>query len=142
MNNTPKKYETFDHTADFGIKVVGKDRKALFLNAKDALYDILTNDITIKNESEETLEIDSMDQEMLLHDFLAELLYLFWAGKKIFTDMEIISMSDKKLKIKARTIIFNEQKTEINREIKAITYHQFEVGEENNKMFAKFVFDI
>jgi len=140
--NKNKKYETFDHTADFGIKVVGKDRKALFLNAKDALYDILTNDITIKNESEETLEIDSMDQEMLLHDFLAELLYLFWVEKKIFTDMEIISMSDKKLKIKARTIIFNEQKTEINREIKAITYHQFEVGEENNKMFAKFVFDI
>ncbi|MCK4436526.1 archease, partial [bacterium] len=36
-----KKYETFDHTADLGIRVFGKTREELFANAGYAMFDIL-----------------------------------------------------------------------------------------------------
>ena len=36
-----KNYEIIDHTADMGIKVYGKNLLALFLNAAEAMFDII-----------------------------------------------------------------------------------------------------
>ena len=38
-----KKYETIDHTADLGIRVLGRNRRELFVNAAYALFDLITD---------------------------------------------------------------------------------------------------
>ena len=38
-----KNYKTFDHTADLGIEVYGKDQRELFVNAGRALFDLITD---------------------------------------------------------------------------------------------------
>jgi SHS2 domain-containing protein len=34
-------YKFFDHTADIGVEVTGRTRKALFVNAAEALFDVM-----------------------------------------------------------------------------------------------------
>lgn len=34
-------YKLFDHTADIGIEVTGRTRKELFVNAAEALFDVM-----------------------------------------------------------------------------------------------------
>jgi len=71
------KYNIFDHTADLGLEIYGKDEKELFSNAAFALFDIITNidDVDIKEKRD--LVIEGSDREDLLVNFLREILYMF-----------------------------------------------------------------
>jgi len=41
MNSNPPRYETIDHTADLGIIVKGGNIKELFVNAANAMMDLM-----------------------------------------------------------------------------------------------------
>lgn len=41
MNSTPLDYQIIDHTADLGIIVKGPDVKSLFINAAQAMTDLM-----------------------------------------------------------------------------------------------------
>jgi len=47
-------YKLFDHTADIGVEVTGRTRKELFVNAAEALFDIMleskSGDVSAKKE--------------------------------------------------------------------------------------------
>ncbi|MCF7885473.1 MAG: archease, partial [Candidatus Marinimicrobia bacterium] len=94
MHSEPKIYETFDHTADLGIKVTAKNITGLFFNSAQTLNDLLVDDVPVVAKSDEQIEINAPDQEMLLHDFLAELLSLFWSDNQLITKIKILELTN------------------------------------------------
>ena len=58
-------YKFFNHTADIGVEITGSTKKDLFVNAAEALFDVM-----IENKT-------GADVSDLLINFLREILYLF-----------------------------------------------------------------
>ena len=46
-----EKYKIIDHTADFGIQVLGSDSQELFTNAVLALFDVITETDELKGRN-------------------------------------------------------------------------------------------
>ena len=117
-------YKYFDNTADIGIEVMGRTAKVLFVNAAEALFDVMIESKTgaESEKQHKTMTIEGADAADLLINFLRELLYLF-NGEHFITDRcEIIKFSNKELQARLTGEPFNNKKHLIKTEIKAVTY--------------------
>ena len=123
------KYEFFDHTADVLFEVEGKNLDELFEGAGLATEEtqVDLNDIKQKVKKEISLEKDSV--EMLLFDFLQELIFLKDAELLLFSKIKVSVSEGKIFKIKAQLWgeKINPKKQELKVDVKAVTLHKFEV---------------
>jgi SHS2 domain-containing protein len=138
-----KKYELLEHTADIFIQANGKTLAEVFENAAIGMFDILFPTTKVGSIGEFQVKLESSDLEQLLVEFLSELLYIYETQKVLFSSFKI-DLDDKNFKLTAQA--FGEKldpaKHEIVDEIKAVTYHMLEFGQEADHYFVKVLFDI
>jgi len=133
------KYKILEHRADFKIRVFGKTKEELFLNALLAVRDFLEPETTEGKEKKREIKISAPDLSLLLVDFLNEVLYLIQTKKEIYQRIEFLDFKDTKLKAK----LFGKKVKYFLREIKAATYHNLEVSQNKNGLWqAVILFDI
>jgi len=133
-----EKYKILEHTADLKIEVYGKDKKEIFSNALLAMVSGLRPEI--KNQStNQQIKIKSSDLEMLLVDFLSEVLYLIQTNKEIYNGVKFKKFSDRELEAE-----LSGQKVEsFGQDIKAVTYHNLDIRQEKDGSWkAIILFDI
>lgn len=135
-------YETFDHTADLGLRVRAPDLDALFAEAAEALFSVLVEDLAGVRESQ-SLEIDITgdDREFLLFDWLRTLLYRFDAEHMVFRSFEVRVRPDG-LHATARGEPIDPGRHELGHEVKAITYHGLRVEQTPDGWLAEVIVDI
>jgi len=137
-------YKFFDHTADIGVEVKGRTRKALFVNAAHALCDVMIENKTGRKASrrQKTIIVEGADIADLLINFLRELLDLF-NGEQFVTDgCEIIKFTNKELQARLTGETFNNKKHLIKTEIKAVTYSGAKVERIKTGWRARVIFDV
>ncbi len=137
-----KQYETFNHTADVGIRVFGKTVEDVFVNAAYALFDLLTNVKSVRSRINREIIVEGMDLEDLLVRWLSELLFLCEGEGYLFREFSILSLTSNSLKAVAQGEIFDPARHEFKTEIKAVTYHQVEVAQKDGRWVGKVIFDI
>jgi SHS2 domain-containing protein len=136
-------YNFFDHTADIGLEVTGRTRKALFMNAANALLDVMIESKTGQaTKREKKITVDGNDIADLLINFLRELLYLFNGEQFVTGSCEIINLNNKKLQARLTGALFNEKKHLIKTEIKAVTYSGAKVERIKSGWKARVIFDV
>lgn len=136
-----KKYTYFDHTADVLFEAYGKTLDELFTNAALALEEIQVKLPTVTAKTKRTITLTNPKTDMLLFDFLQELIYL--------KDAEELLFSKFKIKVKENSLTadcwgekINQKKHQLNVDAKAITLHQFEVKKTKNTWKARVIVDI
>ena len=137
-----KKYETFDHTADVGIRVFGRTVEEVFVNAAYALFDQWTDLKKVRGKISQEISIQGADREDLLVRWLGELLFLGESRGVLFKEFKIRRLDSTSLKAVARGEIFDPSRHRFKTEIKAVTYHQVEVKEVDGKWQGRVIFDI
>jgi SHS2 domain-containing protein len=137
-------YKYFDHTADIGIEITGRTRKELFVNATNALFDVMIENKTgeASEKQYKKITIEGADAADLLINFLRELLYLFNGEKFITVSCEIIQFTNKELRARLTGESFNNKKHLIKTEIKAVTYSGAQVVRIKDGWKAKIIFDV
>jgi SHS2 domain-containing protein len=137
-------YKYFDHTADIGIEVTGRTRKELFVNAAEALFDVMVENKTGEKSAtqQKKIIVEGTDAPDLLINFLRELLYLFNGEKFITCSCEIIKFSNKELRARLTGESFNSKKHLIKTEIKAVTYSGLTVEKLKEGWRARIIFDV
>jgi SHS2 domain-containing protein len=135
-------YETFEHTADLGLRIRAPDLNTLFAEAAEALFAVIVDDLA-KVEASETVEIQLTggDGEYLLFDWLKELLYRFDAEHLLFSRFEVC-VSDTGLVGTARGEPLNRERHALAHEVKAITYHGLRVEKTAEGWLAEVIVDI
>ncbi len=126
--------------ADIGFEVWSEDLNELFEEAALAMYEIMVDVKRVKPKEERVIQIKSEGIDMLLHDWLSELLYITDVESMVFSRFEV-SINDSELEGRA----FGEPiKPEHNpkTEIKAVTYHKLNVSKENDFWRATVILDI
>ena len=133
-------YEIIEHTADVGLKAWAPNLAELFVSAAQGMTTIiLSGEIGGDEEIPISLAADSL--EMLFHDWLSEINYLFLVQGKVIREFAIEITGTKLVGI-CRGENYNPQRHLANTEIKAVTYHQIIVGKEKQQWFAQVFFDL
>ena len=137
-----KRYETFDHTADIGIRAFGKTVEEVFVNAGWALFELLTDMDSIQERLTHEIVVEGADREDLLIRWLSELLFLCEGEGYLFREFSISYLTATSLKAVARGEVFDPSRHRFKTEIKAVTYHQVEVIQKEGMWIGRVIFDI
>jgi len=131
-------YEILGHKADLKIRVFGKTKKELFLNAVLAMGESLkpNGKSSIVNRK---IKVKSGNLETLLVDFLSEVLYLVQVNKEIYINVEFNKFSDNEIE----TELSGQKVERFGEDIKAVTYHNLDVRQkEDDNWEATILFDV
>jgi SHS2 domain-containing protein len=131
-------YSIVDHTADFGIRVIGMDMKELFLEAARALISITGAGTDV---SKETLEIKSrgFDREDMLTSFLGEILFYTATRGFRISSVDIPYMSDVYVDFCMRGAYLD---TPLEMNIKAVTQHDLSIKMKDGEFEVVIIFDV
>ena len=135
-------YKLIDHTADFGIHVFGSDPQKLFANAAHALFDMITEAVSLKTVETTSIRVFGEDWADLMVNWLRELLYLFNGDDKLVKQVRILSLSESELSASIQLDVFDPDRHVVKAEIKAVTYHQIQVFGGPDGWEAKIIFDV
>jgi SHS2 domain-containing protein len=135
-------YETFEHTADLGLRVRAPDLDALFAEAGACLFSAIVEDPgAVRPLQRVDLRIDGSDRDYLLFDWLRELLYQFDSRHLLFTRFEV-HVRETGLEAGAWGEPFDPARHALAHEVKAITYHGLKVERTGDAWLAEVIVDI
>lgn len=138
--------ETFrilEHTADMGVEAAGATLEALFEQAAQGLRAILAPE-TVPGGERRTIDLhlEGDDREELLVAWLNELLYLIQSRSLWPLDLVVEEITAGRLEARIRATPFDAGRHRLQREIKAVTFHQLCVGQRDGGWWARYYVDI
>ncbi|PIV24895.1 MAG: protein archease [Deltaproteobacteria bacterium CG_4_8_14_3_um_filter_45_9] len=137
-----KRFEVFNHTADIGLIIHGENLKALFENAGEAFFHLITDLRKVRRRIERRIHIGGESLDRLMVDWLSELLYLHDVENLLFKGFQVESVGEDGLRAVVKGEPFQEGVHVIKTEVKAVTYHRIEVRQENGRWRAQVIFDL
>jgi len=135
-------YETFDHTADLGLRIRAPDLNTLFAEAGEALFAAIVEDLgTIEARQRLEIELSAEERDYLLFDWLKELLYQFDTEHFLFGRFDV-RVTDSRLQATAWGERLDPPRHQLAHEVKAVTYHGLRLERTNDGWLAEVIVDI
>lgn len=135
-------YETFEHTADLGLRVRAADLQELFAEAGRGLTSMIAANLDqVRPVCEIALTVTGDKPDELLFDWLTELLYLFETRRLLTVDFEV-QFDERGLRATARGEQADDSRHQLEHEVKAITYHGLKVEQADGGWLAEVIVDI
>ncbi len=135
-------YETFEHTADLGLRVQACDLNTLFAQAGRGLFSILVDNLeAVRPEQEVSLHVDGTEYDYLFVDWLSELLYQFESQHLLLTEFSV-TVDESGLNAHAKGETVDPERHHLAHEVKAITYHGLKVAQIPEGWIAEVIVDI
>ena len=135
-------YEFFDHVADVGILIRAPSLEGLFATAARALMDWIGSAPEGRPVSGLEMQVQAEDIEDLLVRWLQELIYQFQCRHTYITEVSNVRVVDNELKTTLAGIIWDENARQEYREVKAVTYHQLSVRQDQGFWEARVILDV
>ncbi len=132
---------SFDHTADLGLLVRAGTMEELIIEAAKGLALLLVGEFPVTPAGWREIELEAPEVEILLADFLSELLALVTVEELVPVKLEIDRLSAESVKARAGFIRLKDLGG-LKREIKAVTYHGLSVAETPSGLEARLVLDV
>src|SRR6266513_5136994 len=83
-------FETFEHTADLGLRIRATDLDTLFAEAAQGLFSVIVEDLaTVRPLQAVEVRLEADDSAYLLFDWLKALLYHFDAEHLLLSKFEV-----------------------------------------------------
>ncbi len=132
-----KRFEELEHTADWAFRAYGRDLNELFENAAYALFaleGITGAQSTVTRE----VNVNGIDYESLLVNWLSELLYLQETRGETYAGFTVESVTPTALRAKIQGGLSGP----LNKFVKAITYHDLKIEQTPEGWQATVVVDV
>ncbi|MGW8143575.1 MAG: archease [Anaerolineales bacterium] len=130
-------FREIPHTADWELEVWAPDLESLLEQTARGMYHLTHLNLALGPRLTRKLELQFFEPEMLLVDFLTELIY--------FSESEKIAFDNFNLQIQGDRLIAHLSGSKIKslaKEIKAATYHNLEIRDTGVGLVANIVFDV
>lgn len=135
-------YETFEHTADIGIRAWGREFAEVFEESGKALFSVMCELDTVAPNQSCAMELTADSGEELFLKWLKELLFLFDTRRLIFSEFHVKKLTPTSLRAEIKGEVLNNRKHRLGREVKAITRHQFNMVKDQARYVAEVILDI
>lgn len=138
-NDRITKFEVVDHMADWALRVYGDDLNQLLTNAALGMASLMVGDLTaVSLDVQRRLVLDAFDMETLLVDWLTELAYWAEDEQLVFGEVELSQVT----KTHLSALVRGGKAAELEKHIKAVTYHNLEIVEADGQLTTIIVFDV
>ncbi len=131
-----------NHTSDIGVEVTGENFSKLLENGALALFDLIADLSTVDPTYQETINILEEDAENQFRTWLEKLLLLHNIDGYLFIKFKVSVKPDGKIVGNVWGEQYKAEKHTLFSEIKAITYHQFQVIQTKRGWSASFILDV
>lgn len=137
-----KKFEFFDNTADVGIKAYGETLEEAFENAALAVFEVMTDTSKIRHIESREVDIQGIDLENLLYNWIESLLVLYDSELLVFSKFKV-NIDLQSLKLHA-TVWGERFREDFERRtlVKAMTYSLMSITKTPEGYVLTFVVDI
>jgi SHS2 domain-containing protein len=127
-----------EHTADWAIRVRGKTLSELFINVAIGMYSLVADLPSGKAEIERTVDVEGVDPETLLINWLNELVYHTEMDNEVFSEFVMQSFEPHHL----RATVRGSATHQLKKHIKAATFNDLCIIPTENGYEATVVFDV
>jgi SHS2 domain-containing protein len=131
--------QVVEHTADWALRIRGADLTELFSRAAVGMARLLAGDLSaVPLDHTRTVTLESLDAESLLVDWLGELAY--WAERDglVFPEIRLRHVEATEMTGTVR----GGRAPELQKHIKAVTYHDLAICETAQGLEVTVVFDV
>ncbi len=145
MNPLPYRFLEGWTLADVAFEATGKDTEELFTDAGIAVLATMGLEVASVGTTEvRDVNIEAESLEMLLFKFLDEIIFFKDAENLLFSSMKISISNDKKYSLSGQFEgeKIDPKKHELLVDVKAVTFHRFEVKFEQKQWLARVVLDV
>src|SRR4051794_4055703 len=117
--------ETFDHTADVGLRIRGRDLDDLFRTAAEGVFDyIVANRDAVREEHRESVSLDAESPPELLAGWLNELIFRCETQHRLYTSFAVRVAGDgRSLQAEIAGEPIDRDRHVLDHEVKAVTHH-------------------
>ena len=136
------RYRTIDHTADFGLHIVGRDLKDLFETAAMAMVEQIVDRDGLPAAVRADLAVDGEDWPDLMVNWLREILYCWSGRQRVVKAVDIQRLEPWRILAAVGYDAFDPARHDIKKEIKAVTYHQIQAAPVGDRWEARVIFDV
>lgn len=137
----PFKFNEDIAIADVAVEVWADTIDELFKDSGLAVSEVMVDTETVEPLIEKEISLSSDSVEMLLFDFLSEIVYFKDAHSLLFSKFDV-KIIDLNLVAKLFGEEINREKHALRIDVKAVTLYKFSVRNENGIWRAEFVLDI
>jgi SHS2 domain-containing protein len=130
--------------ADCAIDVEGADVADLFETAARALAEVMVDPATVTMAARRSITLEAPELDLLLYDWLSELIYLKDTEQQIFpaVEVEVDTRAPCRLTARLRGGRIEHGRTGLRADAKAVTFHQFALEPRDGGWRARVVIDI
>ncbi len=136
--------ETFEHTADLGLRVEGTDLPDLFETAAAGLYDVIVaNREEVRAVESEEVRLSSETLPDLFLAWLNELIFRSETGHRLYSQYRVqIDESGPRLEATIAGEPIDRDRHVLDHEVKAATHHGLTVRPSDGGWLAELILDI
>ena len=132
-------FEEVEHTADRALRIFGINLKELMISAAQGMTQLMVGEASkISTEIEKSIKLQAIDAESLLVEWLSELAYWAETEMLIFNKFRITDVSATRL----QATVLGGKAAELEKHIKAVTYHNLEIIQTPQGLEVTIVFDV
>jgi SHS2 domain-containing protein len=132
-------FEEVEHTADRALRISGINLRELMISAAQGMTQLMVGNASkISTEIEKSIELQAVDAESLLVEWLSELAYWAETEMLIFKKFRITDVSATRL----QATVSGGKAAELEKHIKAVTYHNLEIIQTPKGLEVTIVFDV
>jgi SHS2 domain-containing protein len=137
-----RSFEVLDHTADVGLLAWGDTLPELLTACAEGMFSILLGPESIEEREEVGIEVGAEDVEELVHTWLRELLFHFDVENLALGRFAVQEAEPTRLRAVCHGETLDPSRHTAQVEIKAVTYHEFRVEQNDEGWTAEVLFDI
>ena len=136
--------ESFDHTADVGLRITAADLDDLFRTAAEALFDyIVVNRSEVRATDIESVELNAESADELLVSWLNELIFRCETTHHLFGRFDVRVAADRlSLVAEIAGEPIDRVRHVLDHEVKAVTHHGLSLVEVGSGWVAEVILDI
>jgi SHS2 domain-containing protein len=136
--------ETFDHTADLGLRLVGKDLPDLFETAAGGLFDaIVVNRDEVRESEGESISLGAETVPDLFLAWLNELIFRSETRHRLYRSFRVhVDESGPRLEASIKGEPIDRERHILDHEVKAATHHGLTVRPVDQGWQAEVILDI
>jgi SHS2 domain-containing protein len=140
--NTAAPFTILDHPSDLGIEARGTTLAEAYQNAACGLMSLILECARVEPREIRDVTITATDHEQLLVRWLSEILYLYDGQQFASREFHISELGATTLRATLRGEPFSPDKHHTRLDVKAVTYHQIQVREDQGGATVRVFLDI
>ncbi len=139
-------YEFHGHTADITIECWGQSLEDAFEEAAVATFNVILDPSTVDVHDRVVVEVEGIDLPELLVEWIGELIALIDIRRQFYSEVDVEYIKNTEEGYRLRGKIGGEnidlEKHQTHTEVKAMTYADMKVIQENDRVELTFTLDI